>query len=109
MLFSSLFILVVCFLITALLLLLLLFMRRRRRSKKEAAVFEELPRENVFVYNEEGGGEGDRVRAGGPIQRRESNRNVKLRSIKATLYSRSIGVRLDSAQQGSEYLTLHLC
>lgn len=64
-----------------LLLLLLLLRRRRRRSEKEPAVFEELPRENVLIYNEEGGGEGDRVRAGGPIQRVEFpiHRTVKLR------------------------------
>lgn len=50
------------------LLLLLLLLLRSRRSKKEATLFEELPRESVFIYNEEGGGEADRVRAGGPIE-----------------------------------------
>lgn len=38
-------------------LLLLLLLLLRSRSERDTTPFEELPRENVFIYNEEGGGE----------------------------------------------------
>lgn len=38
-------------------LLLLLLLLLRSRSERDTTPFEELPRESVFIYNEEGGGE----------------------------------------------------